>query len=96
MIAEIWFAVNPNKPIVGELLPQIYADMYGREEMAGTVAAAYNKLWPGDKRRCAIFGQNYGQAWAIDFFGSRMGLPHALSGHQTISIGDRVTTLVNA
>jgi dolichyl-phosphate-mannose-protein mannosyltransferase len=64
-------------------LPQIYADMYGWKEMAESVAGAYNKLSPEDKHRCAIFGQNYGQAGAIDFFGAKIGLPNALSGHQS-------------
>jgi hypothetical protein len=64
-------------------LPQIYADMYGWKEMAEAVAAAYNKLSPEDKQRCAIFGQNYGQAGAIDLFGAKMGLPSAISGHQS-------------
>lgn len=64
-------------------LPQIYADMYGWKEMAETVAGAYNKLSPEDKQRCAIFGQNYGQAGAIDFFGAKMGLPNAISSHQS-------------
>src|SRR5262249_7633942 len=30
----------------------------------------------------AIFCQNYGEAGAIDFFGPRLGLPPAISGHQ--------------
>ena len=64
-------------------LPQIYADMYGWPEMAEAVAQAYNKLSPEDKQNCAIFGQNYGQAGAIDFFGAKMGLPNAISGHQS-------------
>jgi hypothetical protein len=64
-------------------LPQLYADQYGWKEMAESVARAYNKLSPEDKKRCAIFGQNYGQAGAIDFFGAKMGLPNALSGHQS-------------
>ena len=64
-------------------LPQIYADMYGWKEMAEAVAEAYDKLSPEDRQRCAIFGQNYGQAGAIDFFGARMGLPNAISGHQS-------------
>jgi hypothetical protein len=63
-------------------LPQQYADMFGWPEMAATVAGVYNKLSPEDKSRCAIFGQNYGQAGAIDFFGRKYGLPKALSGHQ--------------
>jgi hypothetical protein len=64
-------------------LPQIYADMFGWKGMAESVAGAYNQLSPEDKQRCAIFAQNYGQAGAIDFFGAKMGLPHAISGHQS-------------
>jgi len=63
-------------------LPQIYADQFGWREMAEAVAEAYNRLSPEDRSRCAIFGQNYGQAGTIDFFGAQMGLPKALSGHQ--------------
>lgn len=64
-------------------LPQVYADMFGWKEMAAAVAGAYNQLSPEDKQRCAIFAQNYGQAGAIDFFGAKMGLPRAISGHQS-------------
>jgi hypothetical protein len=63
-------------------LPQLYADQFGWKEMAQVVAEAYFKLPPGERERCAIFGQNYGQAGAIDFFGAKMGLPRAVSGHQ--------------
>jgi hypothetical protein len=63
-------------------LPQIYADQFGWEEMAKTVADVYNRL-PADIRpKTAIFGQNYGQAGAIDLFGPKYGLPNAISGHQ--------------
>jgi Dolichyl-phosphate-mannose-protein mannosyltransferase len=63
-------------------LPQIYADQFGWKEMAQVVADAYHKLPPEEQKDCAIFGQNYGQVGAIDFFGSKMGLPPAISGHQ--------------
>jgi hypothetical protein len=63
-------------------LPQIYADQFGWKEMAQVVADAYYKLPPEEQKSCAIFGQNYGQAGAIDFFGAKMGLPPAISGHQ--------------
>jgi hypothetical protein len=63
-------------------LPQLFADQFGWEEMAKTVADVYNRL-PGDVRaKTAIFGQNYGQAGAIDFFGRKYGLLKAISGHQ--------------
>ena len=62
-------------------LDQHFADMFGWQEMVATVAQAYNGLPPEDRRRCAIFAQNYGEAGAIDFFGKAYGLPHAISRH---------------
>jgi hypothetical protein len=63
-------------------LPQLFADQFGWQEMAAAVARVYHSL-PADIRpRTAIFGQNYGQAGAIDLFGPGYGLPPAISGHQ--------------
>ena len=63
-------------------LPQIYADQFGWQEMAQVVANAYFEIPTYERKSCGIFGQNYGQAGAIDFFGAKMGLPNAISGHQ--------------
>jgi hypothetical protein len=63
-------------------LPQTFADQFGWEEMVASVGHVYNHLRPEDKKRAAIFCQNYGEAGAIDFFGSKFGLPPAISGHQ--------------
>ena len=63
-------------------IPQQYADMFGWPEMAREVAHVYNTLAPEDRSRCGIFGQNYGEAGAIDYFGRQYGLPAAISGHQ--------------
>lgn len=63
-------------------LPQIFADQFGWEEMAATVAQVYNGLPPDVRAKTAIFAQNYGQAGAIDMFGPKYGLPPAISGHQ--------------
>jgi len=63
-------------------LPQQYADMFGWPEMVATVAQVYDKLPAADRARCLIFGQNYGQAGAIDWFGPKHGLPKAVSAHQ--------------
>jgi len=65
------------------LLPQLFADQLGWEEMAETVARVYNSLPPGIRPDTAIFGQNYGQAGAIDLFGAKYGLPPAISSHQS-------------
>ena len=64
-------------------LPQLFADQFGWQEMAATVAGVYNSLPPEIRPKTAIFGQNYGQAAAIDLFGPRYGLPPAISGHQS-------------
>jgi hypothetical protein len=63
-------------------LPQLYADRFGWEEMAATIAGVYNNLPPEVRPKTAIFGQNYGEAGAIDMFGPEHGLPPAISGHQ--------------
>jgi 4-amino-4-deoxy-L-arabinose transferase-like glycosyltransferase len=64
-------------------LPQLMADRFGWPEMAAEVARVYHSLPPADQARAAIFGQNYGQAGAIDHFGPALGLPKAISGHLT-------------
>ena len=50
--------------------------------MVEAVARVYHSLTPEEQKRTAIFGNNYGQAAAIDFFGPQYGLPKAISGHQ--------------
>jgi hypothetical protein len=64
-------------------LPQIFADQFGWDEMAASVARVYNALPPEVRARTAIFAQTYGQAGAIDLFGPKYGLPPAISGHQS-------------
>jgi 4-amino-4-deoxy-L-arabinose transferase-like glycosyltransferase len=64
-------------------LPQIFADQFGWREMAAAVAQVYNSLPVDVRSKTAIFGQNYGEAGAIDFFGPQYGLPPAISGHQS-------------
>ncbi|NWF85512.1 MAG: glycosyltransferase family 39 protein [Bryobacteraceae bacterium] len=62
-------------------LPQHFADMHGWRELAEAVAGVHNALPPGERERGCVFGQNYGQAGAIEFFGPPLGLPTAISGH---------------
>jgi Dolichyl-phosphate-mannose-protein mannosyltransferase len=64
------------------VLPQHFADQFGWEQMVGSVAQVYHHLRPEDEKRAAIFCQNYGEAGAIDFFGPKLELPPAISGHQ--------------
>ncbi len=62
-------------------LHQVYADRFGWQEMVAVVAKAYKSLSPEEQAVCAIYGQNYGEAGAVDFYGKRYGLPPAISGH---------------
>lgn len=64
-------------------LSQDYADMFGWDQMTALVAEAYGRLTPEERKRCKVFGQNYGEAGAIDVLGRRYGLPHAISGHNS-------------
>ena len=64
------------------ILPQVFADQFGWEQMVGSVAHVYHHLRPEDEKRAAIFCENYGEAGAIGFFGPKVGLPPAISGHQ--------------
>jgi hypothetical protein len=74
------------KPESGErselgLLPQFYADRFGWEEMVQKVASAYNKLSEEEKKEALIFGQNYGEAGAVNFYMKKYNLPQAISSH---------------
>jgi 4-amino-4-deoxy-L-arabinose transferase-like glycosyltransferase len=67
-------------------LPQNYADRYGWPEMVNTVKAAYDTLTPQEKAEACIITSNYGEAGAIDFYGPALGLPKAISGHNSYFI----------
>lgn len=62
-------------------LPQHFADRFGWENLAATVARVYQALPPEDRARACIFAVNYGETGAINFFGKALGLPPAISGH---------------
>ncbi|MGA8366784.1 MAG: glycosyltransferase family 39 protein, partial [Candidatus Acidiferrales bacterium] len=64
-------------------LPQLYADMFGWDGMAATVAGVYHGLPAADQTDCAILAGNYGEAGAIDYYGPALGLPKAISGHNS-------------
>jgi hypothetical protein len=64
------------------VLPQLYADMFGWQEIAQRVAAYYHTLSPEEQSKTAIFANNYGEGGAIDFFGPKYGLPKAIGNHQ--------------
>ena len=78
--------IGGTPPATGErlktgALPQYFADMFGWREMAAKVAAVYRSLPTEDQTRAVFFGNNYGEAAAIDVYGRSLGLPPAISGH---------------
>jgi len=81
-----WQAASGQKPAASErkvmgALPQFFADMHGWENLADTVARVYDALPAQERAQAAIFTGNYGEAGAIDYFGRKLGLPKAISGH---------------
>ena len=64
-------------------LTQLYADMFGWDNIASGVAGVYRDLPAADRASCAILAGNYGEAGAIDYYGPALGLPKAISGHNS-------------
>ncbi len=64
-------------------LPQLFADMFGWENQAATVARVYQSLPATERGQAAILAANYGEAGAIDYFGPPYGLPRAISNHNS-------------
>lgn len=64
----------------GPLLPQFYADRFGWRSLANQVASVYRSLSPEDRSQVCIWGDNYGEASAVNVYDP--GLPRAISGHQ--------------
>ena len=64
-------------------LPQLYADMFGWDGMAQLIAGVYHQLPAAERAGCAILAGNYGEAGAIDYYGPKLGLPKAISGHNS-------------
>ena len=64
-------------------LSQHFADQHGWPELAASIAAVYHRLPAAERERACIFAQNYGEAGAVDLFGPALGLPPAISGHNS-------------
>ena len=62
-----------------ERLPQDYADMLAWRAQVAALARVYRALPPEKRAKAVIWGGNYGEAGAIDFYGPAYGLPPAVS-----------------
>lgn len=65
------------------ILPQFFADRFGWQQYLTLVNTAYQSLSPADQARVFLFADNYGEAAAIDFLGTRqhLHLPPVICGH---------------
>jgi len=64
-------------------LPQFFADMHGWREMAEAVARVVGTLPADERSRACVYGNNYGEAGAVDYYREELGLPPAISGHNS-------------
>lgn len=53
----------------------------GWKRFVGQIAAVAGSLTPSERAHLVVFAGDYGAAGALDLWGSRYGLPHAISGH---------------
>jgi hypothetical protein len=60
-------------------LPQDFADMLGWKEMAEKTAKIYHSLPDSVKKQTMVYGDNYGEAGALSFYGKKLGLPEIYS-----------------
>jgi len=72
--------IKMEKHPVGRV-PQHFADMLGWDTLVASLARANARLSPAERREAVVLTRDYGQASAVDFFGPKAGLPHAISGH---------------
>jgi hypothetical protein len=64
-------------------IPDYYSNCFGWKERAEAVSRYFNTLPVEERHKTAIFGSFYGQAGAIDHFGTALGLPAAIGGHHS-------------
>jgi hypothetical protein len=81
---EAALGATPNSAEKKEMgpLPQLYADMFGWNELADAAAVAAATLTPDERAHAAVLSRSgYGAASAIELLGPSRGLPHGISGH---------------
>ena len=64
-------------------LPQFYADMHGWEKLAENVSKVYQTLPREDRLNTIIYGRNYGEAAAMEYFKNKYPIPRAISSHNS-------------
>ena len=57
--------------------------MMGWPSVVGTIAHDYHQLPVAQRRGVVVLTDNYSEAGAVDFYGPALGLPSAISGHNS-------------
>jgi hypothetical protein len=74
-----WAPVNSTGWRISRAAHDNFAEQVGWPEYVQQVADVYQALPPGERMHTGIYANNYGEAGAIDLYGPRHGLPHAIS-----------------
>jgi len=62
-------------------IPRHFADMFGWPELTRAVASVVDALPDDERRDVVVLASNAGEAGALEIFGSLVGLPVTISGH---------------
>ncbi|MFO7653248.1 MAG: glycosyltransferase family 39 protein [Candidatus Krumholzibacteriia bacterium] len=89
-LARLGIVPSSGERVQAGSLPQHLGDMNGWEELARSVAAVYRELPEGERERTSVYATNYGRAGAVDVLGRRLGLPPAISGHNSYWLWSRI------
>ena len=79
--SAIGFAPAPAEKDHSGELPQHVADRFGWRDRAELVKKAYDSLSPEEQAKCVIYGPDYGEAAAMEYYAEELGLPRSVSGH---------------
>ncbi len=78
----------PERDLQGSIVMALnpaQGETVGWSRFVHTVTDAWRRVPAAERRHTAIFTGNYGEAGAVDLFGSQHRLPHAYSGHNGFS-----------
>jgi 4-amino-4-deoxy-L-arabinose transferase-like glycosyltransferase len=86
--AIIALPILPERDLQGSAVMALnpaQGETVGWPRFVQTVSDAWRRIPPGEREHTAIFTSNYGEAGAIDLFGTALHLPRAYSGHNGFS-----------
>ena len=86
VFAPVFTPVLPESVLTSTNIPNLNKDlggMLGWHHIVDVVAHSFHELPRTDQARAVVLTQDYSEAGAINFWGPALGLPHAISGHNS-------------